>query len=83
VVGKATAAIFHVVNEVVKRSQEQELGELVEPGFEVHFFIKARKFGIADTHEWTYLRKDGTTFPILLSITAIKNSAGEITGYLG
>jgi PAS domain S-box-containing protein len=48
-----------------------------------YFFIKARKFGIADTHEWTYLRKDGTTFPILLSITAIKNSAGEITGYLG
>jgi PAS domain S-box-containing protein len=43
----------------------------------VHFFIKARKFGIADTHEWTYLRKDGTTFPILLSITAIKNSAGR------
>lgn len=84
VVGKATAAIFHVVNEVVKRSQElsEELGELVEPGFEV-LFIKARKFGIADTHEWTYLRKDGTTFPILLSITAIKNSAGEITGYLG
>jgi hypothetical protein len=47
-----------------------------------YFFIKAQ-FGIADTHEWTYLRKDGTTFPILLSITAIKNSAGEITGYLG
>jgi hypothetical protein len=76
VVGKATAAIFHVVNEVVKRSQEnEELGELVEPGFE--------SCQIADTHEWTYLRKDGTTFPILLSITAIKNSAGEITGYLG
>jgi PAS domain S-box-containing protein len=42
------------------------------------FFIKTRKFGIADTHEWTYLRKDGTTF---ISITA-KNIKGEITGYL-
>jgi PAS domain S-box-containing protein len=83
-VGKSSVAIFHSVNEVVQRSQDlsKELGEIVEPGFDV-LFIKTRKSGVADTHEWTYLRKDGTTFPVQLSITAIKNSIGEITGYLG
>jgi PAS domain S-box-containing protein len=83
-VGKRSVAIFHSVNEVVQRSQDlsKELGEIVEPGFDV-LFIKTRKSGVADTHEWTYLRKDGTTFPVQLSITAIKNSIGEITGYLG
>ncbi|CAM2885165.1 PAS domain S-box protein [Flavobacterium frigoris] len=84
VIGKTSAGIFHVVSEVVQRSQDlsEELGELVEPGFDV-FVIKPRKFGIADTHEWTYLSKNGTTFPVSLSVTDIKNSAGEITGYLG
>jgi PAS domain S-box-containing protein len=84
VVGTTSAGIFHVVNEVVQRSQDlsEELGELVEPGFDV-FVIKPRKFGIADTHEWTYLSKNGTTFPVSLSVTDIKNNAGEITGYLG
>jgi PAS domain S-box-containing protein len=82
-IGKTSAAIFHVVGELVKRSQElsEELSEIVEPGFDV-FVIKTRKFGIADSQEWTFLRKDGTTFPVLLSMTAIKNSFGEVTGYL-
>ena len=83
-VGKSSVAIFHSVNEIVQRSQDltKELGEIVEPGCDV-FFIKTRKFGISDSQEWTYLRKDGTTFPVLLSITATKNVVGEITGYLG
>jgi PAS domain S-box-containing protein len=82
-VGKNSVAIFHSVDEVVQRSQDlsEELGETIEPGFDT-FFIKTRKYGIADTHEWTYLRKDGTTFPVVLSITAIKNIEGKITGYL-
>jgi PAS domain S-box-containing protein len=82
-VGERSVAIFHSINEVVQRSQDlsKEFDETIEPGFDV-LFIKTRKFGIADTHEWTYLRKDGTTFPVLLSITAIKNIKGEITGYL-
>jgi PAS domain S-box-containing protein len=84
VVGKTSPAIMHVLDEVVKRAQDLtiELGEKVEPGFDV-FVIKAKKFGIADSHEWTYVRKDGGTFPIQLSVTAIKNSLGEVTGYLG
>ncbi|MEZ7500107.1 PAS domain S-box protein [Flavobacterium sp. Arc3] len=84
VVGKESITLFHMVNEVVQRSQElsEELGEFIEPGFEV-FFAKALKFGIADTQDWTYLSKDGSAFPVQLSVTDIRNSLGEITGYLG
>lgn len=84
VVGKTSPAIFHVLDEVVKRAEELtvELEEKVVPGFEV-FVIKARRLGKADSHQWTYVRKDGSTFTIQLSVTPIKNSFNEITGYLG
>ncbi len=84
VVGKTSPAIMHVLDEVVRRAEDLtiELGEIVEPGFDV-FVVKAKKLGIADSNEWTYVRKDGGTFPIKLSVTAIKNSLDEVTGYLG
>lgn len=84
IVGKASPAIFHVFDEVVKRSEDLtiELGEKVEPGF-VTFVIKACESGVEDSNEWTYVRKDGSTLPVRLSITAIKNVLGQITGYLG
>mgnify|MGYP003644318359 CR=1 FL=1 len=84
VIGKITPEIFHVEEEVVKRAEELsiELGRKVEPGYET-FVFKAREFGIADSQEWTYVRKDGTTFSMVLSVTAIKNIDGELTGYLG
>lgn len=84
VVGKVSPSIMHVLDEVVKQSEDLtlELGEKVEPGFDA-FVIKARKFGKADSQEWTYKRKDGSTFPIKLSVTALKNSLDEVIGYLG
>lgn len=84
IVGKTSPAIFHVLDEVIKRSEDLtiELGEKVQPGFET-FIAKACKSGVADSHEWTYVRKDGSTLPIRLSVTAIKNVAGDVTGYLG
>ncbi|WP_367754186.1 PAS domain S-box protein [Flavobacterium sp. WC2430] len=82
--GKITPEIFHIKEEVVKRAEELsiELGREIEPGYDT-FVVKAREFGIADSQEWSYVRKDGTTFPMRLSVTAIKNKEGEITGYLG
>jgi PAS domain S-box-containing protein len=84
IVGKSSLLITHVLDEVVKRSEELtiELGEKVEPGFDA-FVIKTHKLGVSESREWTYVRKDGSTFPVLLSVTAIKNQIGETTGYLG
>lgn len=82
-VGKLTPAVLHVPDEVVARSKvlSAELGQEVEPGFDV-FVIKTRE-GMPDENEWTYVRKDGSTFPVLLSVTALFDEVGEIYGYLG
>lgn len=84
VIGKITPSIFHVWDEVVKHTEDliKEFGENLVPGYDT-FVLKARELGIADSNEWTYVRKDGSLIPIVLSITAIKNNLGELTGYLG
>jgi len=82
-VGKLTPAIFHIPMEVVRRAEDLtiELGEVVPVGFET--FVAKAKLGTPDENEWTYIRKNGSTIPILLSVTATKNSAGIIDGYVG
>jgi len=83
VVGKVTLPIIHDPLEVAKRAEvlSQELGVKIEPGIEAFFALPCRK--IADENEWTYIRKDGSRFPVLLSVTALFDSNGNINGFLG
>lgn len=83
VIGIKTPEIIHDRDEVVERSRvlSEELGETVVPGFET-FVTKARIKG-SDENEWTYIRKDGSRFPVLLTVTAIRDQNNNITGYLG
>jgi len=83
VVSKTTPALFHDPEEIVERSRElcQELNTPIQPGFET-FITKARR-GEIDEREWTYIRHDGSRFPVLLSITALYNSDNHIVGFLG
>ncbi|WP_455203645.1 PAS domain S-box protein [Kaarinaea lacus] len=83
VVGKVNPGIIHDKNEVVQRAAElsEEFNRTIEPGFEA-FVAKARECA-ADEREWTYIRKDGSRFPVLLSVTAVRDSLGAIKGYLG
>lgn len=83
VVGKVTPGIIHDPAEVIARAPElsRELGVLIEPGFDV--FVAKTRLGIAEEREWTYVRKDGSRLPVLLSVTAMRNTQGEIRGYLG
>ncbi|MEG3898062.1 MULTISPECIES: PAS domain S-box protein [unclassified Microcoleus] len=82
-VGKVTPAIIHDVNEVIDRaaSLSAELGQDVPPGFEV-FVAKARQ-GIVSEEECSYIRKDGSGFPVSLSITVLKDANQQIIGFLG
>ncbi len=82
-VEKETPAIFHDLDEVVKRSKEfsKKLGEIIEPGFKT--FVCHTDIGLRNEFEWTYVHKNGTPFPVLLSITAIKNDESQTIGYLG
>jgi PAS domain S-box-containing protein len=83
VVGRQTPAIIHDPAEVAARAQQfsAELGEPIAPGFEV-FVARARR-NLPNEYEWTYVRKDGSRFPVLLSVTALRDAAGQITGFLG
>jgi PAS domain S-box-containing protein len=82
VVGKLTPLVIHDYSEVVQRAQEltEELGFPHEPGFES--FVAKTRLGKIDEREWTYIRKDGSRFPVLLSITAVRDLEGNITGFL-
>ena len=83
VVGKVTTAIIHDSLEIVKRSEvlSQQLGVKIEPQIEVFMALPSR--GIVDENEWTYIRKDGSRFPVLLSVTALSDGEGNINGFLG
>ncbi|MBD2690990.1 response regulator [Anabaena catenula] len=83
VIGKTTPAIIHDSDEVVQRAKElsQELDRLIAPGFEV--FVTKARLGQIDEREWTYIAKNGSRFPVLLSVTALYDQTGMLTGFLG
>ncbi len=82
-IGKQTLGVFHDPAEVVARAPglSAELGREIAPGFEV-FVAKARA-GQTETREWTYVRKDGSRLPVLLSVSAWLDVAGQVSGFLG
>ena len=57
-----------------------ELATSIAPGFEALAFKASR--GIADSYELTYIRKDGSRFPAIVSVTALRDTQGVILGYL-
>ena len=57
-----------------------ELGTTITPGFEALVFKASR--GIEDIYELTYIRKDGSRFPAIVSVTALRDDQGGIIGYL-
>ncbi len=83
IIGKQTPAIWHDQDEIIKKAAElsEEFGYYVAPGFDV-FIEKAKKLG-ADEGEWTFIRKNGSRFPVRLTATSLKNEHNVITGYLG
>lgn len=81
--GSRKALIFHDPQEIKQRalSLSRELEVNIPPGMEV-FFVRSR-LGLHNECEWSYIRKDGTRFPVLLNITALKDEAGVPAGFLG
>lgn len=81
IIGKHTPEILHLKTEVeeIGKVLSKKTNKIID-GFEV--FVTNAKLGIPETRYWTYVRKDKTSYPILLSVSAIKID-GEITGFLG
>ena len=82
VVNKVTPADISDPNEVIARAQAltDELGTPISPGFEALVFKASR--GIEDIYELTYVRKDGSRLPAVVSVTALRDAQSAIIGYL-
>ena len=82
VVNKITPADISDSQEVIARAAalSLELGTTITPGFEALVFKASR--GIEDIYELTYIRKDGSRFPAIVSVTALRDDQDAIIGYL-
>ena len=82
VMNKITPADISDPQEVVARASalSVELGTPITPGFEALVFKASR--GIEDIYELTYIRKDGSRFPAVVSVTALRDAQDAIIGYL-
>jgi len=82
VVNKINPSDIHDPQEVMARARalSLELGTTITPGFEALAFKASR--GIEDIYELTYICKDGSRFPAIVSITALRDDYGHIIGYL-
>jgi PAS domain S-box-containing protein len=82
VIDTITPADISDPQELITRARElsAELATAIEPGFEALVFKASR--GIEDIYELTYIRKDGTRLPAMVSVTALRDALGGIIGYL-
>jgi PAS domain S-box-containing protein len=84
VTNKITPADISDPQEVIARakalSAEFETETPITPGFEALVFKASR--GIEDIYELTYIRKDGSRFPAVVSVTALRDARNAIIGFL-
>ncbi|MFJ2990158.1 PAS domain S-box protein [Collimonas sp. NPDC087041] len=82
VVDKITPAGISDAQELIARaaSLSLELDTPITPGFEALVFKASR--GIEDIYELTYIRKDGSRFPAMVSVTALRDAQEKVIGYL-
>ena len=81
-VNKMTPAHISDPQEVIARAValSGELATPITPGFEALVFKASH--GIEDKYELTYIRKDGSRFPAIVSVTALRDADSKIIGYL-
>jgi PAS domain S-box-containing protein len=82
VVNRISPADISDPQELVARAKSlsDEIGTRITPGFEALVFKASR--GIEDIYELTYIRKDGSRFPAVVSVTALRDGRGTLIGYL-
>ena len=80
-IGKHSVTIFHDPNELSRRPDKANASDIVEPsGFEL-LTAKAAQ-GEVDEREWTYVRNDGSTLPVHVAVTAIRDGSGDLNGFV-
>jgi PAS domain S-box-containing protein len=74
--------LFLMPEEQARQAQElfTRFGKRVS-GIEVLTLVAHQ--GGSETLEWTFVRKDGSTLPVSLTVTAVRDTQGAVSGYLG
>lgn len=82
VINKITPDSLSDPSEIIERAAtlSVELGEAIKPGLEALIYKASR--GIEDIVELTYIRPDGTRFPAIVSVTALRDEQEALIGYL-
>ena len=82
VINRISSADISDPEEILARARalSLELKTEIKPGFEALVYKASR--GIEDIYELTYVRKDGTRLPAMVSVTALRDAEDEIIGYL-
>jgi PAS domain S-box-containing protein len=82
-VGKGSLVQWPDPEEVRQRARQlsAELRQTIAPDFAA--FTSLALSNQPDEHEWTFIRKDGTRVPVLLSVTAFRDEKGAVTGFVG
>ena len=81
--GKRHVFDFHLSDELDDRARELNYppgATVLNPGFSA--LVETARLGEAESREWTYVRDDGSTFPVSLSVTKRVDESGETVGYL-
>ncbi|MCX6022964.1 MAG: ATP-binding protein, partial [Chloroflexi bacterium] len=76
IIGMATPAALHIAAELDQRAEQLGAGR----GFEA--LVAAARRGGAETREWTYVKKNGTTLTVALTVSAIRSMDGQLTGFI-
>jgi diguanylate cyclase (GGDEF)-like protein/PAS domain S-box-containing protein len=81
IVGKVALTALHDPRELSRRPEDASAND--EPGVEGFELLTAKAArGDVDEREWTYIRNDGSTLPVHVAVTAVRDSAGDISGYV-
>ena len=82
VINRVTPADLSDKLELIARAAalSVEFATPITPGFEALVFKASR--GIEDIYDLTYVRKDSSRFPAVVSVTALRDAQQSIIGYL-
>jgi len=80
-VGLMDPHLFHVPEELLAQAEElsRVIGAPVQPGAVLLALARARR---TEPMRWTYVRKDGSTFPVEVSVTLLQGGDGAVSGFL-
>jgi PAS domain S-box-containing protein len=83
VINKLTPMAFHIKSEIDKKRKKIFAESGIDLKNEFDVMVDRARNNIHEEQQYNYIRKDGTTFPVSLTITAVRNKSGKIIGYMG